>query len=118
MQDADVSDYLTRLRQNTNIRGWNAIEYQGGTVLVVSAGQRNTGGYYLEVSGVQEESDGVRVDIIEHRPGPGDMVTMAITNPYIIIEFPDMPPDANWKVYDVKRGEFFPYWTNSSGVEK
>ncbi|WP_088076570.1 MULTISPECIES: protease complex subunit PrcB family protein [Bacillaceae] len=117
-KDPDISDYIARLNQNTKIRGWNTVEYRGGTVLIVSAGERRTGGYSLNIVGASAEDGGIRVDIMEHEPAPDAMVTMALTNPLIVIEFPDVTPDQNWIVMDVKRGEPFPYWSNSSGLLK
>lgn len=51
-------------------------------VIVVASGERNTGGYGIEVSSIFESPDTITVSILETAPGPDDMVTMAFTQPY------------------------------------
>lgn len=54
------------------------------TILALHMGQKNTGGFSIEVSNVEENGDTTYVTVAEESPEPGAMVTMALTNPYCI----------------------------------
>lgn len=68
----------------------------GQTILVVYAGEKNTGGYSIEVKKVEVYQEKIRILIKETSPKPGDFVTMAFTYPYTIVEF--QSPLANFMV--------------------
>ena len=50
-------------------------------------GLKNTGGYSLKVKEVNSIDRKTEIIVEEITPDKGDMVTMAITNPTIIVEF-------------------------------
>ena len=50
-------------------------------------GQKNTGGYSLKVKEVNSIDGKTEIIVEEIIPDKGDTVTMAITNPTIIVEF-------------------------------
>jgi len=67
------------------------LDFQNEMVIAVQMGTRNTGGYGIEVKGItrtQLASGGYALDVaVESRsPGPGDMVTMAITSPFHVVK--------------------------------
>ncbi len=51
-------------------------------------GMRRTGGYGVEILSAREEGDAFVVQYKERRPGPMDIVTQALTTPYLIQTFP------------------------------
>lgn len=53
----------------------------GALYLMVSGGQRNTGGYSVEIRSIAVSENVVRVSARLHSPNAGDMVTQAITYP-------------------------------------
>ncbi len=67
------------------------LDFQSEMVIAVQMGTRNTGGYGIEVKGItrtQLAGGGYALDVaVESRsPGPGDMVTMAITSPFHVVK--------------------------------
>jgi N-acetyl-alpha-D-glucosaminyl L-malate synthase BshA len=59
--------------------------------ILVNLGEKNNGGYGVEVESVVEEADKVIVTIKEIEPKKGN-VTMAITNPYAVIKINSKKP--------------------------
>lgn len=53
-------------------------------ILALHMGQKNTGGFSIDVSNVEEDGDTTYVTVEEKTPEPGAMVTMALTSPYCI----------------------------------
>ena len=54
---------------------------------IICMGQKNTGGYSLTVKEVNSIDGKTEIIVEEITPDKGDMVTTAITNPTIIVEF-------------------------------
>ena len=54
---------------------------------IICMGQKNTGGYSLKIKEVNSIDGKTEIIVEEITPDKGDMVTMAITNPTIIVEF-------------------------------
>ncbi len=54
------------------------------TLLALHMGQKNTGGFSIGVSDVEENSNTTYVTVEQETPEPGAMVTMALTSPYCI----------------------------------
>lgn len=46
-------------------------------------GLKNTGGYSIGVTNVEEKDDGVVITVQEVSPAIGDIVTQAFTSPYV-----------------------------------
>lgn len=57
-------------------------------VLGAFMGQRNTGGYSIEVTKAWESDKALHVNVVLSSPGPGCPVTMAITSPYEVVALP------------------------------
>ena len=57
-------------------------------ILVSYLGERNTGGYSIEVESLYWKEKVLYVKTREIKPGKGEMVTMAITKPYCISLIP------------------------------
>lgn len=64
------------------------IDFSNQSILVVYLGERNTGGYSIDVSNIYWNKNNLIVQTSETKPQKGEMVTMAITNPYCIVKIP------------------------------
>lgn len=67
------------------------IDFSNQSILVVYLGERNTGGYSIDVSNIYWNKNNLVVQTSETKPQKGEMVTMAITNPYCIVKIPKTP---------------------------
>lgn len=56
------------------------------TVAVIALGARPTGGYGIEILSVERHGDSLAIRYRETKPGSDDMVTQAITYPYVLVE--------------------------------
>jgi hypothetical protein len=58
------------------------IDFSRHMVVAVGLGQRPTGGYAVTILGAAERAGVLHVRYQERRPGPGELVTQALTTPY------------------------------------
>jgi hypothetical protein len=65
-----------------------AVDFTRDTVLAVFAGSRATAGWAVRVTAVVPEEDGVRVTVMETRPGRGEMTAQILTAPFHIVSVP------------------------------
>lgn len=67
--------------------------YEGILYLLVTYGEKPTGGYNVEITGISEEENKLVVTANFTEPGEDDMVTEAFTYPYdlVAIEDPGLP---------------------------
>ncbi|MGV7105104.1 protease complex subunit PrcB family protein [Flavobacterium sp. U410] len=64
------------------------IDLEQNNVLLMHLGQRNTGGYGIEIDKMYEKKNTVFIKIKEIKPTKGAMATMALTNPFTIVLIP------------------------------
>lgn len=62
------------------------VDFSKSRIVALFLGQRTSGGYGIKVKSVSEKGDKIYVTVEETKPKPGDMVTMAITNPFTIVK--------------------------------
>jgi hypothetical protein len=55
-------------------------------VVLVYVGSKSSGGYSVDITGVQDSGSSIVIIYKESGPGPYDTVTMAFTEPYHIIK--------------------------------
>lgn len=67
------------------LKNLNEIDFNTKDLLSLHLGTRNTGGFGIEVSNVEVKGNTTYVSIIETKPKPGEMVTMALTQPYSLV---------------------------------
>jgi hypothetical protein len=60
--------------------------------ILLNMGEKNTGGYSIEVVNVEELSDKIVVTVKENKPASGDNATQAITNPYTVVKINSKKP--------------------------
>jgi hypothetical protein len=61
-----------------------AIDFGNESALFLFAGEKNTGGYWIELKGVTLEGETLVVDAVVHRPDPAALVLQVITKPYLV----------------------------------
>lgn len=60
--------------------------------VLLNMGEKNTGGYSIEVVKVEELSDKIVITVKENKPPTGAAVTDAITNPYTVVKINSKKP--------------------------
>ena len=64
----------------------NMVNFDSEMVAWISLGMKNSGGYDVEIVNYVEETDEFIIICLESMPGPEDMVTEALTQPYHIVK--------------------------------
>jgi len=64
------------------------INFKENDVIVLNQGQKNTGGYSIDVAQINWENEILLIKKLETFPMKGEMVTMALTSPYCIAKIP------------------------------
>lgn len=90
--DNGIIDRLEGLKTE---EGYFVFEYDGGQYIAVFAGERNSGGYDIEVDAITMEDGKIIVSTLETAPGPDMMVTMALTYPMTVVKLMDFEPVDN-----------------------
>lgn len=75
---------LTLKEDDSILQQLKDIDLNKHIILALHMGQKNTGGFSIGVSNVEENGDTTYVTLEEESPEPGAMVTMALTTPYCI----------------------------------
>lgn len=68
-----------------------ALDFSQQAVLAVYMGEQRTGGYAIEITGVELTNGKLRVTVRQTRPGQGAMVTQALTQPFHVVRIPKVP---------------------------
>jgi len=64
------------------------VDFDEETVVVLLLGERRTGGYAVDIARVIEHRTEVEVVVRVERPAAGEMVTQALTSPYLVASVP------------------------------
>lgn len=85
--EADFASFWARHMRNT----WEAppvpvVDFASQIVVAVFRGTKSSGGYGVEVTSVDEEDGHLTVNFLTSDPSPGDMTSMALTQPYHIVK--------------------------------
>jgi hypothetical protein len=91
--------------QSNDIRDWKVFNESGSEIMIISLGMKSTGGYRIELVSVKNYFDRTVIELVEHPPAEGAIVTQALTNPTIIIQFNKGDVLQNKEV--ILDGEFF-----------
>ena len=71
------------------------------TYLVVTAGEKPTAGYVVEVKEITYDGEQLKVSALLNEPRPGDVVAQVITYPMLVLSIPDetlhdLPTTVEW----------------------
>ena len=67
-----------------------------GNMVIAKSGQKRNGGYKISVSNVSDVGRYTEVTILLESPAKGCMATMALSNPYVIVELPNDHKDVKF----------------------
>ncbi|MCJ8313577.1 MAG: protease complex subunit PrcB family protein [Saccharospirillaceae bacterium] len=79
------AEYFDELA-NYSTDATKTIDFDHAQVILLDIGQRNSGGYSVEISDINEFDDYIKVEVNIQSPGNGCITTQALTNPYKFIE--------------------------------
>lgn len=65
-----------------------SIDFTSSLIISIFRGTQSTGGYSIEITSIQEMENRIVVTYETEDPGPSDFVTLALTQPFHIIEIP------------------------------
>lgn len=82
----DQASLNARLTEYVQLPQEHTVDFSTKRAVLLDLGQRNTGGYSIAASEVQEFSDSVMVSITITKPGSNCAVTQAFTSPFQFIE--------------------------------
>lgn len=78
-------DELNALFKSVNSNTFPKVDFTKNQVAALFIGTRNTGGYNVFIDRVEEDGNQILIYKKIEKPS-GEMVTMALTNPFIIVE--------------------------------
>jgi len=61
------------------------VDFTKSTVIGVLLGTRPTGGFSVEITGIERQGKELIVTWLEKKPGPDEMVTQVLTSPYHLV---------------------------------
>jgi hypothetical protein len=61
------------------------IEFESEAAVILVGGQRNSGGYFVDVRGASVEGDTLIIDAVVQGPPPDSIVTQALTSPWAVV---------------------------------
>ncbi|MBX2886943.1 MAG: protease complex subunit PrcB family protein [Granulosicoccus sp.] len=76
------------LNQQSEIYGvdYFTVDFSTSKVLIVDMGQRNTGGFSVDVTSIEIHPESARANVVLTVPGADCIVTDALTNPFMFVE--------------------------------
>ncbi len=83
-----VAPIASKLRDSIE----NQLDFSRQAAVVFFAGTRMTGGYRLNLEDFTRTEESVVLRVREEAPDSGDIVTQALTYPYIVVVVEDPPP--------------------------
>ncbi len=70
-----------------------SVDFEREMVVAVFLGERGSGGYGVTIEAIERTSTGLLVKARETKPGPDDIVTMALTSPMHAVAVERVPGD-------------------------
>ena len=61
-------------------------DLEDGPVLIISRGEKSTGGYHIELIASELEDDHLEIEVTTSDPKPGSFSIMVITHPYVHVK--------------------------------
>jgi hypothetical protein len=65
-----------------------AVDFSKSMIIAVFMGEKHTGGYSVDIKGIKQADKRMWVDVSLHAPAKDKMVTMALTQPFIMVSVP------------------------------
>jgi len=83
-QDAWASAWTTVMAQSASPVGPPQVDFESEMVVLAAMGQRNTGGYTIEIREAAANAEALYVSVVETSPGSGCGTTQALTQPVVM----------------------------------
>lgn len=105
MDKGDGNYFLTDVEKDQPMENWiEDIKHEPGEyqypenerIYLIAAGEQNTGGYSVQITEEEREGDDLTLYYRINAPGPDDIVTQAITYPYLLIEVAEGIEEVNF----------------------
>lgn len=74
------------------------VDFEKESVLFVALGQKRSGGFSIEIAGVDRSGGKTNILIRTHAPKPGGMQLQAITSPFHIVAVPRITGSVTFKL--------------------
>lgn len=100
--DDQLSNDIEQLKQTRGYEYW--VQEDGSYLILISAGEKPTGGYEIEVKSVEDNEGQTIINVMEIEPGANDVVTLAITYPFTVIKVSGVTDQ--FSIYDQKQSEY------------
>ncbi len=94
------------------------VSFNTQAVVVVFQGQKPTGGYSVEVTGIRRDGTVLAVSINERRPASEDITTQVITSPFVAVSIPRPPAGATVRLDGATEPAVEQKPLNSKGIIK
>jgi len=95
---SDVEQFVIEYEKLT---GEAAPEFDGN-MIIAKMGEKQNGGYNISVSDVKDGGKYTEVTILMQSLEEGCLTTMALTNPYVVVELPDNHKDVKFIENSIK----------------
>jgi hypothetical protein len=82
LEEAELADWYEEFMQK---KGIHRLDQGDFTYILVSDGEKTSGGYVLEIKAVSADNETLKVDAVLTSPGPDDMTITVITYPAALI---------------------------------
>ena len=66
--------------------------FEEESVIILSLGEKNSGGYWVEITGVQQVGETLYIQAVANQPGENEFVTQAIEYPYAAVVVEKVEP--------------------------
>ncbi|HEX8283753.1 MAG TPA: DUF885 family protein [Pyrinomonadaceae bacterium] len=76
------------------------VSFDTRAVVVAYQGQRATGGYSVEITGIGRTGTVLAITVSERRPASGSLTTQVITSPFVAVSIPRPPSGASVRFAD------------------
>lgn len=83
--------------ENYQAKGKYKINSQGRTYILISAGQRSTGGYKMEIVDIKANESFITIVTKVTEPQPDQVTTMVITYPHVLIAISEDNRNIIWE---------------------
>lgn len=77
------------------------VDFNNDMVIAVFQGEKNTGGYSIEINRIIEKEKVIEVSVLETFPGRACMVTQALTSPYHVVKLAKSDKEVKFNVTEM-----------------
>jgi uncharacterized protein (DUF885 family) len=92
------------------------VSFDTRAVVVAYQGQRATGGYSIEITGIKRTGTVLAITVSERRPASGSLTTQVITSPFVAVSIPRPPSGASVRFADAGGAQAAPQQERNKNV--